>query len=290
MSAPVFDRQRIILDLLRRSPTHPSHLQLMKWLFLLGEETDVREAVPYYDFLPYRYGPFSFTVYSELRRLKEQALVTETLEIPSGQRRAVDAQVERLKRKAREAALSIITRYGDTNPRALLGDVYQRYEWFTSRSSLRSHQAQPAAEIAVYTAGYEGTSIDAFLNKLLEARMRRVIDVRKNAYSHKFGFSGGPLRKFCSKVGLDYQHLPDLGIPSRLRTDLSTTEKRKSLFARYKRESLPVEPDAQQRAIELLCERPSALLCMERHHEDCHRGTLAAALAPRAKLPIVHLS
>jgi hypothetical protein len=289
MPAPVFDRQRIILDLLRRSPAPPSRLQLMKWLFLIGEETDVHEAVAYYDFLPYRFGPYSFTVDSELRRLREMGLMNDARQVPSGQHRAVDAQVARLKPRARTVATIILTRYGRMRPRDLIADVYPRYEQYTSRSTLKQHTPIKPREEAVYTAGYEGESVDAFLKKLLDARIRRVIDVRRNAYSHKFGFSGGPLRRLCSKVGIDYHHIPDLGIPSKLRADLSSDEKRQALLSRYKAEILPPEGDAQQRAIDLLRERASALLCMERHHRDCHRGTLAAVLAPKAKLPTVHL-
>jgi uncharacterized protein (DUF488 family) len=289
MAAPVFDRQRIILDLLRRSPTPPSRLQLMKWLFLIGAETEVRENVAYYDFLPYRFGPYSFTVDGELRRLREAGFITDEREIAPGQRRVVDAQVERLKPKARAVATTVLARYGKMKPRELIAEVYPRYPTYTSRSTLKEHTPVKPQDAAVFTAGYESESVDAFLKKLLDARIRRVIDVRKNAYSRKFGFSGGPLRRLCSKVGIDYQHIADLGIPSKLRADLTSDEKRQALFSRYKAEILPWEGEAQQRAVELLRDRPSALVCMERHHRDCHRGTLASVLAPKANLPVVHL-
>lgn len=129
-------------------------------------------------------------------------------------------------------------------PRELIADVYPRYAEYTSRSTLKQHTSVKPREEAVFTAGYQGESVDAFLKKLLDARIRRVIDVRKNAYSYKFGFSGGPLRRLCMKVGIDYQHIPDLGVPSKLRTDLSSDDKRQALFSHYRAEILPSEEDA----------------------------------------------
>ena len=41
----------------------------------------------------------------------------------------------------------------------------------------------------LFTIGYEGISIDTYINKLLQNYIKTLVDVRKNAYSNKFGFS-----------------------------------------------------------------------------------------------------
>lgn len=289
MAAPLFDRQRVVLALVTQSRRRPTRVHLLKWLFLLGEETAVREHIPFYDFLPYRYGPFSFTAYNEIGRLGTSGLVDDRLRVPDEQRDVVGTAVERLPSQVQSAIARVLAEYGALSPRQLVDSVYSRYPWFASRSRLRPKRAAPEAEPAVYTIGYESASIDGFLNRCLEARLHRIIDVRKNAYSQKYGFTGGPLRRMCGHVGLDYQHFPVLGIPSELRVDLSTREKRQQLFRLYQREILPAQPEAQDRVCDLLLAEPSALLCMERHHADCHRGTLATNLAAQTDLEIVHL-
>ena len=261
----------------------------MKWLFLMAEETRVRDEIPFYDFLPYQYGPFSFTVYQELARLEKMGLIADDLSIPKDVQRDVADAVSRLSQVVLDDADRILDRYGDMAHDELIDDVYARYDWFASRSKLRPpHERQPASP-SVFTTGYEGESVDAFLNKLLAAGIERVLDVRKNAYSQKYGFSRAPLKTNCEKVDIEYRHLPELGIPSDMRTDLSTRELRKRLFVTYERELLPRQSDAKKRAAELLQERATVLLCVERHHEDCHRGTLAPHLARMTGLPIAHI-
>lgn len=289
MVAPLFDRQRVILAFVARARRRPTKLQLVKWLFLLGEETAVRQHVPYYDFLPYDYGPFSFTLYNELGRLREQKFLDEKLRIPTGQQPVVNAAVDRLGLEVLRAVDEILGQYGMMTPSHLRDTVYDRYEWYASRSKLRPANVSPAADLAVYTIGYQGESIDAFLNRCVKERIRRVVDVRRNAYSQKYAFTGGPLRRMCGHVGLDYEHIPALGIPSELRVDLSTPQKRRALFRRYRREMLPSQPEAQDRVCELLLDAPSALLCMERHPADCHRSTLATNLAGQTDLEVIHL-
>jgi uncharacterized protein (DUF488 family) len=261
----------------------------MKWLFLMGQETAVRERLPFYDFVPYRFGPFSFTVYSELARLAKAGLVADDLCVIEERKLEVDELAERLSTDVRAATTDILSRYGSLSSTDLLESVYSRYDWYASRSELRAPRVQEHQKQAVFTTGYEGESIDAFLDKLLRAGIRRVIDVRRNAYSQKYGFSGGPLKRMCTNVGMDYQHLPALGIPSNLRTDLSTQTKRQRLFRKYETELLPQQLPAQYRATELLRERASVLLCVERNATDCHRGTLAPYLAAISGLEVLHI-
>ncbi|MCS2389053.1 DUF488 domain-containing protein [Bacteroides thetaiotaomicron] len=62
-------------------------------------------------------------------------------------------------------------------------------------------------------------------------------DVRKNAYSQKYGFSKGQLEKACTGVGIKYIHIPQLGIESEQRQDLKSQKDYEILFESY--ENLP---------------------------------------------------
>ena len=48
----------------------------MKLVFLLRHETCLKDVPSFYDFVPYKFGPFSFTLYRELERLQQNGYVT----------------------------------------------------------------------------------------------------------------------------------------------------------------------------------------------------------------------
>ena len=62
----------------------------------------------------------------------------------------------------------------------------------------------------LFTIGYEGISIDAYINKLLSNHIKTLVDVRKNAYSNKFGFSKKEFKYCLEKAGVKYIHIPEL--------------------------------------------------------------------------------
>ncbi len=72
--------------------------------------------------------------------------------------------------------------------------------------------SQPTRQ-TVYTAGYEGESIDRFLQKLLKAGIEQILDVRSNPMSRKYGFSRKTLSGLSEKLDMEYVHLPELGVP-----------------------------------------------------------------------------
>ena len=289
MAAPLFNRQKVILDLISRAPRRPAKLQLVKWLFLAGEETGIRDEVPFYDFVPYQYGPFSFTAYRELARLQERGLVDEELRVQEGEREVAEGLVDALGDPVRQVVTDVLAEYGRLRSKDLLDYVYSTYPWFASRSRLRPPGQVTKAPLAVYTAGYEGESIDHFLNRLLQGGIERLIDVRRNPYSRKYGFSGGPLRRTCRKLRIEYRHLPGLGIPSKLRRDIETRRKRDRLFRHYENEMLPLREQDLDAAAKMVGSKPSALMCVEHDVDDCHRGPLSRAVARLSGLKTIHL-
>src|SRR5258707_4980 len=87
--AMIFDRQRVLLELLDALNEPVGSTDFQKLLFLYTREG---EPTPSYDFVPYRFGCFSFTSYADKRRLMEQGLIEE------------DEQSWKLTNKGRRAA------------------------------------------------------------------------------------------------------------------------------------------------------------------------------------------
>ncbi|NJM48439.1 MAG: DUF488 domain-containing protein [Alkalinema sp. RU_4_3] len=75
------------------------------------------------------------------------------------------------------------------------------------------------------------------MNLLLESGISRLIDVRFNPISRRFGFHRSTLGRLCGFLGIDYQHLPELGIPGSEREDLGASSQYESLFSNYRNSS-----------------------------------------------------
>jgi uncharacterized protein (DUF488 family) len=265
-------------------------LELVKWVFLAREESNVPTMIPFYDFVPHQYGPFSFVLYHEAARLVDSGLIVETRKgicLASGGSGAEHAAG--LQSSVRRSLDRVVRQYRGLNREALIDYVYGNYPWYASRSQLRKHGDERQARLAVYTVGYEGRSLDAVLDLLLREGIRQVLDVRKNAYSMKYGFGRNVLESSTERCGIAYRHMSELGIPTELRTGVGSRQDYDSLFRHYEREILPAQESWVGRADVLLHERPSALLCFEADPSMCHRSRLANLLARRNSLEVVHL-
>ena len=91
-------------------------------------------------------------------------------------------------------------------------------------------------EIGVFTIGYEGKSIDQFIHELSENKIHVLIDVRRNAFSRKKGFSKSRLTDHLKEAGIEYVHIPELGIESKRRKNLHNDEDYRRLFREYSNE------------------------------------------------------
>ncbi|HET9932823.1 MAG TPA: DUF488 domain-containing protein [Polyangiaceae bacterium] len=152
-----------------------------------------------------------------------------------------------------------------------------------------SHEASPSSGLCappLCTIGYEGRSLENYLNRLLTARVSTLCDVRRNPLSRKFGFSKGTLSRACCAVGIEYEHLPELGIASEQRRHIVTDADRQALFREYAGTTLAAELVALDRiGARLEAGQRVALTCYEERPEDCHRNALARALSARFDVP-----
>ncbi|WMJ74124.1 DUF488 domain-containing protein [Cytophagaceae bacterium ABcell3] len=63
----------------------------------------------------------------------------------------------------------------------------------------------------LFTIGYQGISLEEYLNKLLKNDIKLLVDVRRNPKSMKYGFTQSQLKNVCEGVGIKYCTLLKLG-------------------------------------------------------------------------------
>lgn len=141
----------------------------------------------------------------------------------------------------------------------------------------------------LYTIGYEGQDVHDFISIIDLHQIKRIIDVRRNPISRKFGFSKRRLQELLAANNIDYVHIVELGTPKLIREDLKVNKDYSAFFTAFD-EYLAQQSAPLQRAIGLAREKPSAILCFEREHTHCHRLSVANAMAQQSALSVEHIS
>jgi len=143
---------------------------------------------------------------------------------------------------------------------------------------------------AVATIGYQAATVASFLRALREGGVGLLVDARAVASSRRPGFSKSRLAATLAEAGIGYVHLRDLGTPAegRAAARAGRHARMRAIFLRHLRTH-----EAQAELTELADlvggARPVCLLCFEADPEHCHRSLVAAALAERLPIDIVHL-
>jgi uncharacterized protein YwgA len=290
-------RQRTILSLLSSAGRSVNATQIQKYLFLLKNETFLRGDSAFYDFVPYRYGPYSFSARREIEGLADSGYIESLSSASVVSHSATSIGIKEAMRSDSDttrAACFILSKYGNASTRSLMKDVYTRYSWFSVNSELTDLVPTDAprmrtALVAVYTMGYEERSVDGFFNRLLEVGVRNIIDTRANPVSRKYGFARSSLSGIANKLGLTYSHFPGLGIPSDNRKDVKSSADFRMLFKYYETQILPAHKGEIESVATLMKATPSVLVCMEKEAVDCHRSRLAGRIAEISGMQVVHL-
>jgi hypothetical protein len=293
----MLSRQKALLTLLSNVDGQLTRLSFVKLVFLLRQEYPVADELAFYDFVPYKYGPFSFTLYHEMDVLAEQGYSIwgdDCVALAPGARDTAGPLSAELPETVVSAVRSICERFHQLGQWDLVGEVYRRYPWYASRSELRGFNASQSSpstpgEVAVYTVGYAGKSVDAFFDNLLAKGICAIIDVRANPVSRKYGFSRKSLGGIACKLGMDYVHEGEVGIPSALRRHIDSDAALDALLDTYEREILPKKGRAVERVSQLVHQKPSAMMCAEEDARHCHRGRLASLVSVMTGLEVVHL-
>ena len=138
------------------------------------------------------------------------------------------------------------------------------------------------------TIGYEGRSIETYLELLSANKVTLLCDVRKNPISRKQGFSKKRLQAHCVELNIRYEHLPQLGIDSQERRNLKSLADYELLFQKYRDQTLPQQL-ATIRTINAWVAQGEhvALTCYELEPSGCHRHCVAKAMQSEHKADLL---
>jgi hypothetical protein len=189
----LFSRQRQLLQLLDALGGTSGMLDFQKLLFLYCQEASTGEAP--YDFVPYKFGAFSFTSYADRRKLIERGLLEDedgwqiTAEGRKIIGRTMDMQLAAFAKRHRGL-------HGD----ALVADTYRRFPFFATRSEIAERVLKgddaalarikavraKATGPALSTIGYEGHTLESYLTILLKSGVTllaaAIIDLFRRGY------------------------------------------------------------------------------------------------------------
>jgi uncharacterized protein (DUF488 family) len=288
-------RQKTLMGLLRAFGGHLPSTDFQKYLFLFTQEFELE---PSFEFVPYKFGSFSFQSYADKRRLVEIGALADTDHWQLQKQFVMDGLFQQADFDRCYA------KYAHLKGTELLREVYRRYPYYAINSERAREimNAQEARAIAAarpaprdacfFTIGYEGSSLEGYLNRLIQADVKTLIDVRRNPLSRKYGFSKKALSDTLKKLGIAYEHMPELGIASHKRQNLNTQADYDRLLNSYEEQELKQNAKALQNLLNVsLRDKRVAITCFEAHVCMCHRGRVAKAMSalPEWKYDVRHL-
>jgi uncharacterized protein (DUF488 family) len=258
-----------------------NRLELVKIMFLVKMESQIEKVMKFYSFLPYDYGPFSYTLYSDLTYFEQNGLIKRAMEKGKDRSIVTDKGLRLINRIkvdpfVESEAQKIKNRFPDE--KSLLNYVYETYPEYTPKSKLMKNKIIPKRSMGICTIGYEGEDIDSFLFKLIHNEIGLVVDVRYTPFSMKFQFNKMPLQEKLQKSEIKYLHLKELGIPGEERRNLSDKSSYDALFKKYRELILPTKTQYVDKIVELSKQNRITLLCFEKDVNFCHRGVIASEI------------
>jgi uncharacterized protein (DUF488 family) len=283
---PVYKRQQFLLAFLQEIKGGCSATDLQKLVFLYSQNNDAA----FYDFVPYKYGAYSFQLAQDVDTLQAMGWLEHTATNISYIGYASSA----LFGYSASQFKSIDSLRGNK----LIKKVYTTHPYYAINSTIATEmlnndelepvhnaRAQMKQESQVlFNIGYEGLSVEAYINTLIQNDVRLVCDVRNNPLSRKFGFSKNNLGHFLRNVGIEYVHIPELGIISDKRKSLETKADYDALFGEYA-ETLPTKRKYLDDVHTLTqTKKRIALACFEHDPQFCHRHVIRDTLVEEYQL------
>lgn len=294
----MFYRRKVILALLQLFDGHLEKIRLQKLLFLFCQQQPKAE----YEFVPYKYGCYSFSANADLTAMVGKNILSETESHFISKEKA--NYLDLLKTNDLHLLMEVKKAYGRMSADALMKHTYVHFPYWATKSVKaqqilaendlkRVRASQPVTEeITLFTIGYEGISLEEYLNRLIQNNVKVLVDVRNNPLSMKYGFSKSQLKRFCENLGLHYVHFPEVGIQSGQRQALNHQRDYDRLFESYRRTNLTKTVNTQTEILNLLIRNKRiALTCFEANICQCHRKHLAEAIQnlPGFKYEVKHI-
>jgi len=281
----MFYRKKILLNLLNTFNGKLDKISFTKLLLLLCTSDEKNQK---YEFVPYQYGAFSFTAYSDINGLKKENIVYEDDQYFI--LRHFDEQSYKITENDSNQINDLYRQFNGKTADDLMRITYSKYPYYAKnsrRKDLITTEIDNAMKAAIsndkntvlFDIGYEGKSLEAYLNLLIKNNIKTLVDVRKNPISMKYGFSKGFLSKRAKDLGIDYIHIPELGIESDKRQSLNSLEDYQNLFAQYENTTLKQNIESIEKVYNILMQdRRIALTCFEADKNYCHRYRIATRI------------
>lgn len=286
----MFYRRKIILALLQIFDGQLDKIRLQKLLFLFTS----KQVKPEYDFIPYKFGCFSYSANADMTAMVTRGFLNE--DEKSFEKIDQTDYLKQLKPADLKLLLELKMLYGRMSANALMKHTYINHPFYAIKSEVaenilskdeleRVTKAKPKGNKTIlFTIGYEGISLEEYLVRLLKNDVKVLVDVRNNPLSMKYGFSKSQLLKYCTSLGIEYVHIPEVGIQSDQRQELNTQSDYDKLFAIYRENNLTHTGSHQLQILNLLKEyKRIALTCFEANICQCHRKHLAEAIESLAE-------
>ncbi len=281
----MYYRRKIILALLQLFDGQLDKIPLQKLLFLFTQ----RQAKAEYEFIPYKFGCYSYSANADMTAMVTRGFLNE--DEKSFEKKDKTDYLKQLKPADLKLLMEVKANYGKMSATALMKHTYINFPFYATRSEVIETiltkeelenviKAKPKGNKTVlFTIGYEGISLEEYLVRLLKNDVKVLVDVRNNPLSMKYGFSKSQLKKYCASLGIDYVHIPEVGIQSDQRQELNTQSDYDKLFAVYRKANLSKTTNSQNEILKLLkLHKRIALTCFEANICQCHRKHLAEAI------------
>jgi len=294
----MFYRRKIILALLQLFEGELEKIRLQKLLFLFTQRQEKAD----YDFIPYKFGCYSYSANADLTTMASKGMLTET----DSHFKSIEKTdyLKALKETDKIQLQEIKMLYGKMTANALMKHTYINFPYWATKSIKaesiltsdefeKVNKSKPKSNNTVlFTIGYEGISLEEYLNRLLKNDVKILVDVRNNPLSMKYGFSKSQLKRYCENLGIQYMHFPEVGIKAEQRLELNSQTDYDKLFAIYRKSNLTKTVPTQTIILNLLKQHKRiALTCFEANICQCHRKHLAEAIEslPKFEYEVKHI-
>lgn len=286
-------KKKVILAILEKLGHSISAKSMQKYLFIFSR---MQSGDRIYDFVPYKYGCFSFQANQDLVTLEKGGYISiqdtpnsdKVYTLTHNMHAISDLDMFDL-----QILNDISNRYGRMSQDELIAYTYRHWP-FTALNSVIKKRLLNNEELEqverqrkkyldetpmLFTMGYEGFTLEKYIQQLITNNVHVLVDVRKNAFSMKYGFSKSILEKACAGVNIRYIHVPELGIESSKRQELNSQHDYDVLFDDYERTTLQMNWKYLLSVRSILdTEHRICLLCFEKDPKQCHRTRVASAL------------
>lgn len=281
----MFYRRKLIMSILEVFGGNLGKINLQKILFLVTN----RQAKPVYEFIPYKYGSYSYSANADLTAMVKHGFISE--DTTSFAKKDQPSYLKSLTEVDQNLVKQVYGLYKDTDADGLMKHTYLHYPYYAINSLKAKELLSPEEmekvsasspkgnDTILFTIGYEGISLEAYLNRLIKNDVKVLVDVRNNPLSQKYGFSKSQLIRFCDNLNIEYRHFPEVGIQSAERKELKDQHDYDELFCGYRERTLATTGSTQQLILDLLKEKKRiALTCFEANICQCHRKHLAESI------------